>query len=251
MPDLAGLKSAIKKVLGLTAASTEAAGTTDTQTLTNKTLTTPVISSVSNSGTITIPTGTDTLVGKATTDTLTNKSISGSTNTLTNVPDSALSTNVALEGTSNLFTEIQEIEKDNADLLTLHRLNGGVVGTGIRFLLGDAPGVHYASIYGFAVTSSPQVGRLAIWLPNSSAPAEKFAFHGNGSLTIVDGGSIIAGSTSGLKIGTATTQKLGFFNKTPIVQPAANADTSGASLAALETEVNQVKQTLRDLGLMA
>lgn len=45
------------------------------QTLTNKTLTTPIISSISNSGTITIPTGTDTLVGRATTDTLTNKRI--------------------------------------------------------------------------------------------------------------------------------------------------------------------------------
>jgi len=45
------------------------------QTLTNKTLTNPVISSISNSGTITIPTGTDTIVGRATTDTLTNKRI--------------------------------------------------------------------------------------------------------------------------------------------------------------------------------
>lgn len=44
-----------------------------TQTLTNKTLTTPIIASISNSGTITIPTGTDTLVGRTTTDTLTNK----------------------------------------------------------------------------------------------------------------------------------------------------------------------------------
>ena len=46
---------------------------TGTQTLTNKTLTTPIISSISNSGTITLPTSTDTLVGRATTDTLTNK----------------------------------------------------------------------------------------------------------------------------------------------------------------------------------
>lgn len=42
-------------------------------TLTNKTLTTPVISSISNTGTLTLPTSTDTLVGKATTDVLTNK----------------------------------------------------------------------------------------------------------------------------------------------------------------------------------
>jgi hypothetical protein len=51
---------------------------TGTQTLTNKTLTTPVITSISNSGTVTIPSGTDTLVGRATTDTLTNKTLTGS-----------------------------------------------------------------------------------------------------------------------------------------------------------------------------
>jgi hypothetical protein len=48
---------------------------TGTQTLTNKTLTTPVIASISNSGTITVPTGTHTLVGRTTTDTLTNKTL--------------------------------------------------------------------------------------------------------------------------------------------------------------------------------
>ena len=50
-------------------------GKATTDTLTNKTLTTPVISSISNTGTITLPTSTDTLVGKATTDTLTNKTL--------------------------------------------------------------------------------------------------------------------------------------------------------------------------------
>lgn len=48
---------------------------TGTQTLTNKTLTTPIISSISNTGTLTLPTSTDTLVGRATTDTLTNKTL--------------------------------------------------------------------------------------------------------------------------------------------------------------------------------
>ena len=46
------------------------------ETLTNKTLTTPIISSISNTGTLTLPTSTDTLVGRATTDTLTNKTLS-------------------------------------------------------------------------------------------------------------------------------------------------------------------------------
>jgi len=52
----------------------------NTQTLTNKTLTSPVInspaiSSIVNTGTLTLPTSTDTLVGRATTDTLTNKTL--------------------------------------------------------------------------------------------------------------------------------------------------------------------------------
>lgn len=51
-------------------------GRATTDTLTNKTLTAPVIATISNTGTVTLPTSTDTLVGKATTDTLTNKIIS-------------------------------------------------------------------------------------------------------------------------------------------------------------------------------
>lgn len=49
------------------------------ETLTNKTLTAPVISTISNTGTLTLPTSTDTLVGRATTDTLTNKTLTSPT----------------------------------------------------------------------------------------------------------------------------------------------------------------------------
>ena len=52
---------------------------TGSQTLTNKTLTAPVISTISNTGTVTLPTSTDTLVGRATTDTLTNKTLTSPT----------------------------------------------------------------------------------------------------------------------------------------------------------------------------
>jgi hypothetical protein len=59
--------------------------TTAAQTLTNKTLTTPVIAAISNTGTLTLPTTTDTIVGRATTDTLTNKTLTAPTiSTITN-----------------------------------------------------------------------------------------------------------------------------------------------------------------------
>jgi hypothetical protein len=44
-------------------------------TLSGLTLTAPIISSISNTGTLTLPTSTDTLVGKATTDIMTNKTL--------------------------------------------------------------------------------------------------------------------------------------------------------------------------------
>jgi len=52
---------------------------TDSQTLENKTLLTAVISTISNTGTITLPTSTDTLVARDTTDTLTNKTLTSPT----------------------------------------------------------------------------------------------------------------------------------------------------------------------------
>ena len=50
-------------------------GKATTDILTNKTLTAPTISTITNTGTLTLPTSTDTLVGRATTDTLTNKTL--------------------------------------------------------------------------------------------------------------------------------------------------------------------------------
>ncbi|HEU4913836.1 MAG TPA: hypothetical protein VFT16_00310 [Candidatus Saccharimonadales bacterium] len=57
--------------------------------------------------------------------------------------------------------------------------------------------------------------------------SDRFVLDNAGDITLADGGDISAGSTTGTKIGTATTQKLGFYNATPIVQP------TGAALTAL------------------
>ena len=77
-------------------------GRTTTDTLTNKTLTSPIISSISNTGTITLPTATDTLVGRATTDTLTNKSISGSTNTISSIGNASLTNSSVTIGSTSV-----------------------------------------------------------------------------------------------------------------------------------------------------
>lgn len=52
---------------------------TGTQTLTNKTLTSPTMSTIVNTGTLSLPSSTDTLVGRLTTDTLTNKTLTAPT----------------------------------------------------------------------------------------------------------------------------------------------------------------------------
>jgi len=99
-----------------------------TSTLTNKSLTAPILTGSSSAAgsilfkedtdngtnavtligpastadvTLTLPAAADTLVGKATTDTLTNKTISGSSNTLSNIANSSLTNSaITLNGSS-------------------------------------------------------------------------------------------------------------------------------------------------------
>ena len=96
-------------------------------------------------------------------------------------------------------------------------------------------------------------------------------------LQILDGRNIQTGIGVGTKIGTATTQKIGFFNATPVVQQTdfgAQTDNTGgtaddtldnvptSSLAAavaviedneagLAAAINDIRTRLRNLGLVA
>jgi hypothetical protein len=77
------------------------------ETLTNKTLTAPVIATIVNgAGTLTLPSTTDTLVGRATTDTLTNKTLGATSTTgdfTINTGHSLALQNAAGNSTSFLF----------------------------------------------------------------------------------------------------------------------------------------------------
>ena len=80
-------------VLGKSVPLGDIIGTVDTQTLSNKTLINPVVSSFINTGTVYLPAPNiaDTLVGRSTSDILTNKTIDGSVNNLSNIGNSSLS----------------------------------------------------------------------------------------------------------------------------------------------------------------
>ena len=71
-------------------------GLAASQTLTNKTLTAPIISTISNSGTLTLPTGPDTIAGIAASQTLTNKTIAAGSNTISGLTNSNLSGSAAI-----------------------------------------------------------------------------------------------------------------------------------------------------------
>jgi hypothetical protein len=66
---------------------------------------------------------------------------------------------------------------------------------------------------------------------------------------VTNGVNFSLGTTTGTKIGTTTTQKLGFYNATPVVQPTAVADATDA--ASVITQLNALLARMRDLGLIA
>jgi hypothetical protein len=81
-------------------------GRATTDTLTNKTLTSPVIGTITNTGTLTLPTSTDTLVGQATTDTLTHKTLNDSTNNVAANSIYATGGSVVISATAPLANQI-------------------------------------------------------------------------------------------------------------------------------------------------
>jgi hypothetical protein len=54
-------------------------------------------------------------------------------------------------------------------------------------------------------------------------------------MTMTDAKNIVLNATTGTKVGTATTQKLSFYNSTPVVQPAANTDVSTGAAGSTTT----------------
>lgn len=73
------------------------------------------------------------------------------------------------------------------------------------------------------------------------------------TLTFADAVNMAFNATTGTKIGTATSQKLAFYNSAPIVQGSAVADAAGGAVqdAEARTALNALLARIRSLGLIA
>jgi hypothetical protein len=95
--------------------------------------------------------------------------------------------------------------------------------------------------YGTSTSGTSGTQRLTIAKSDG-----QLTVNGNLNLSTKD---FVTDTTTGTKIGTGTTQKLGFFNATPAVQPAAVANATDA--ASTQDRLNDLLARLRTLGLIA
>jgi parallel beta-helix repeat protein len=252
-----------------------------TDTLTNKTLTSPIISTISNTGTLTLPTSTDTLVGRDTTDTLTNKTLTtpiinsaklSGTFSLPEVADGGgvtAQTGIVLQKTQDTGAEkwltfnINGVANDEITIENLTGTSGNGFIPGVVFshhttsniagtFIGRCPaGMDTGSNALFRLdgrrTSGAIVTRPLVDISNIGV--QKYAFYTD-KFVLTDAINIELGTTTGTKIGTATTQKIAFHNATPVVQASFIASPA-ADVTELKTAVDAIRTLLSDKGLMA
>jgi hypothetical protein len=123
----------------------------------------------------------------------------------------------------------------------------GYASDGTNF--GESARIEMASDATATTGSTP--GRLvfSVTADGSASPTEALRISSNRAITVSDGGNVVLGTTTGTKIGIATTQKIGFYNATPVVQPTAVADATDA--VDVITQLNALLTRMRNLGLIA
>lgn len=93
--------------------------------------------------------------------------------------------------------------------------NGATGANEIRVPTNLADALSLESTAGDIVVVDTTTGAVAITITTSAAAGLTLAGH----VTVGDAKNVILNATTGTKIGTATGQKLGFWNATPVVQP--------------------------------
>jgi hypothetical protein len=98
----------------------------------------------------------------------------------------------------------------------------------------------------FSASSAVIISRSGITVSEIELNATTLDFNGT---VDVSAHNIVTDTSTGTKIGTATNQKIGFFNQTPVVQPTAVADATTA--VDVITQFNALLTRMRNLGLIA
>jgi hypothetical protein len=125
--------------------------------------------------------------------------------------------------------------------LALATTTGTKIGTATNQLLGfwNATPVDQPALTADLLDSLQEVGLIASGAGNTPLNLSAGAL-GCGTITLTDAADIVVNTTTGTKIGTSTTQKIGFWNATPVVQPASanqaalTNSTSGTANGTLE-----------------
>jgi len=99
--------------------------------------------------------------------------------------------------------------------------------------------------------AASQSANLQEW--QDSNAAVMLSVQPDGDLEFGDAVDMVFNTTTGTKIGTATNQKLGFFNTTPVVQAVHIADPTGGATqdAEARTAINAILVVLENVGLTA
>jgi hypothetical protein len=131
--------------------------------------------------------------------------------------------------------------------------------TTLKTIAANDLGFYNAAAGNISILNDFSSGSIILTAGGSSTA--QWTIGANGDLTAADGENIIVGSTNGTKIGTAATQKIGFWNATPIAQPnnsvaAANYVAGiGSAVTTLDAfdgyTIGQVVKALRNAGILS
>ena len=129
------------------------------------------------------------------------------------------------------------------------RITKSATGCHLR-LLGDTPGTNYV-LFDASVPRLAIVGSIAVTIASTLDVAGLLT--ANGGITIGDTWNISVSGATGTKIGTATNQKIGFWNAAPVAQQAHIADPTGGATTDTEarTAIASINALCATLGLTA
>jgi len=142
--------------------------------------------------------------------------------------------------------EISVTNTNSAADSTLFRVLGGAAGTSQLFNVDKNGWINGPT--GATMVIAPASGQnLALYTQGGG----NVTFYNQ--LVLAENGHLTFGTSSGNKLGTSTSQKIGFWNATPVVQPAHIADPSGGAIidAEARTAINSILAWQATLGLTA